>query len=114
MEVILVNPRYSECVYSKRKIAAAVEMPLGLAYIAGVLEKERIRVSILDANAEDISIVEAAERIADSPAQIVGITSTTTIMPVVYELCEEVKLRCKPIENSTSDFHISGNHLGEL
>lgn len=94
MEVILVNPRYSEFIYSKRKIAAAVEMPLGLAYMAAVLERERIKVSVLDANAEDIPIGEAAKRIADSSAQIVGVTSTTTMMPVVYELCKEIKLRC--------------------
>jgi len=91
VEVILVNPPYSKFVYSTRKRGAAVELPLGLAYIAGFIEKEGFKVSILDANAENIDITKTTEKIANSPAQMVGITTTTMIIPIVYELSEKIK-----------------------
>ena len=91
MKVILVNPPYSEFVYSKRKMGAAVDMPLGIAYIAAVLEEKGIEVSVIDANAENISVTETAKRIRHNSAEVVGITSTTTIMPLVYNLCDEIK-----------------------
>jgi len=91
MRVLLINPPYSEFLYKKRKGAASVDAPLSLAYIAAVLEENGREVGILDANALNLSIDEVAERVLKSGAGIVGLTATTTIMPLAYMLAEKIK-----------------------
>ncbi len=97
MKVLLVNPPYTEFVYKNRKNAAALDAPLSIAYIAAVLEKNKIKVDVLDANAYNLSVNQTAERIAKNKAKIVGITSSTTIMPVTYRLAKKIKRERKDI-----------------
>jgi radical SAM superfamily enzyme YgiQ (UPF0313 family) len=95
MKVLLVNPPYRTSVYKASKVAATIDMPLSIAYIAAVLEKSGTDVEILDANALNLSMDETADRVAGSGAGIIGITATTTIMPLVYSLSEKIKERDK-------------------
>jgi len=90
-EVLLVNPPYQEHIYQSRKDAASIDAPLSIGYLAAVLEQNQINVAILDANAHNFDVAMTAEKIAQSSADIVGITSTTTVMPVVYMLIKSVK-----------------------
>jgi radical SAM superfamily enzyme YgiQ (UPF0313 family) len=91
MKVMLVNPPYSEFVYGSRKNAASLDAPLSIAYIAAVLEKNKIRAVLLDANAYNMTVEQTAEKVAESGADIVGVTTSTTIMPVTYQLAGKIK-----------------------
>ena len=51
MKVLMINPPYSS---SKYKFIGLVAPPLGIAYIAAMLEKNDITVKILDAPALEI------------------------------------------------------------
>lgn len=91
MSVLLVNPPYTEYVYTRVKKAVCFQPPLGLAYIAAMLERDGIEVQILDANAELLSIQETVSRVVKAQANLVGVTATTVVMPHVYQLCNEIK-----------------------
>lgn len=93
MKILLVNPPYLENVYSGFKPAVQVQLPLGLAYIAAVIEQSGKKVEVLDANAEGLNVNEAVERIINSDSDIIGFTSTTLLMPMVQEMARRVKLK---------------------
>ena len=115
MKTLLVNPPYSEFVYESRRKAASLDAPLSIAYIAAVLEREGFEVDILDANAFNLTIEKTAERVADSSADIVGITSTTTVMPVTYRLSREIKKlwreNLQPSEYRGKKIVVGGPHV---
>ncbi|MDP2946945.1 MAG: radical SAM protein [Nanoarchaeota archaeon] len=91
-QILLVNPPYLEKIYGVKR-APAVKPPLGLAYVAAGLEKAGFRVEILDANAEFLTIKEAANKIIQSPAKFIGFTSVTATFPLVCKLSSLVKSR---------------------
>jgi len=94
MKSLLINPPYLKYVYENRKDAASIDAPLSLAYIAAVLEKNGLKVEILDANAHNMSLGKTAQYVKESDAQLVGITATTTVIPVVYKLAKAIKAVC--------------------
>ncbi len=98
MKILLLNPPYLESVYSGFKPAVQVQLPLGLAYIASVLEQSGQDVSILDANAEELNINETIEKVTQSDCEIVGITAATALIPTVKQIARGIKQRtCKKI-----------------
>jgi len=54
-----------------------IHPPMGLAYIAAVLEKNSIPVRILDANALNLSVVEVLKEVSNWGADMVGISILT-------------------------------------
>ena len=54
MDVLLINPPWIKRKGNIWRGVAGCSPPLGLAYLAAVLEKRGIKVRILDAQAEDI------------------------------------------------------------
>lgn len=58
---------------------------LGILYLAGVLREEGFPVEVLDANAENLSAQEFHQRVRDSKARIVGLTSMTAGWPSTIE-----------------------------
>lgn len=94
MSVLLVNPSYTQKVYST-KHAPAVQPPVGLAYLAANLEKNKIKIKILDANAEFLSIEKTAKKIINSPAKYIGFTAVTTTIPLIYKLSSIIKEKAK-------------------
>lgn len=105
MKILLVNPPYTECVYSGWKSVVTLYPPLGLAYMAAVLEKNNIKVKILDANAMGLSIEETADRIINSKAEMVGLTATAIDIPMVYDISRIVK------KNSDKIIVVGGPHV---
>ncbi|MDD4877229.1 MAG: radical SAM protein, partial [Dehalococcoidales bacterium] len=80
--VILINPRYR--VWSPSKW-----VPLGLGYIAAVLEKEGCTVEIIDLSAEKVSDKELQRQVGN--ADIVGINGIITEFQEVLKLVKLVK-----------------------
>jgi radical SAM superfamily enzyme YgiQ (UPF0313 family) len=81
MKVLLINPPITFS--QKRRIGPVIKNlfynspPLGLGYLAAVLEKRNIPVKIIDAAVENLKISEIRNRYQKFRPDIVGITSTT-------------------------------------
>ncbi len=82
MKIILINPRLSAW-------SPTVLVPLGIAYIAAVLENEGHSVSIIDMNAEKVSDKHLRKRVAT--ACIVGITGMITEYQQVLNITKLIK-----------------------
>ena len=73
--VLLVTPHYADRVSNVAQ--TTVGPPLGLAYMAAVLEQRGFDVSILDANALGLSDQETADAAARRTPHVVGFTAVT-------------------------------------
>lgn len=65
--------------------------PLGIAYIAAVLENRGVEVEIIDAAVEELSMDETADRILSADPDMLGLTSTTTFFINAKRLAEKIK-----------------------
>lgn len=90
MKVVLINPNYRTKLGSNEKISAILP-PLGIAYIAAVLRSNKIDVSIIDMNAENLDISAVLKKISALNPEIIGITATTPQINKVYALSESIK-----------------------
>lgn len=86
MKILLVNPPASERFPSASRVP-----PLGLTYIAAALEKNGFSARILDASVEELAAEEAAERILNSNADIVGFTAMTPNYPQAEKIARILK-----------------------
>ena len=93
ISVILINPpatlqdRYGE----EMAQFGAVTEPLGLAYIAGMLEMNKIPVRIIDAQAEDFTVQNVVSLLKKMNGQlVVGISVLTPLFGVVQQLVEAI------------------------
>ena len=82
-KVLLIQPNYF---YQRKSGAWGVNPPLGLAYIAAVLEQNKIPVEILDANALNLSPQEVLSHIEKSSPDIVGMS----ILTPAHQYCLDV------------------------
>lgn len=97
MRIALVEPPWAE-VYGNYKSAAKIGNcfpPLGLTYIASVLENNNHYVKIIDSEIEGLDLKGTINEIKKFGADIVGITSTTPIFHVAKKLAEMVKKELK-------------------
>jgi len=91
--VILINPPMTlEDRYGKdMKDFGAVSEPLGLAYIAGYLEKMGIQVRIIDAPAQQMTAEDVVSDLSIPKEGIIGITILTTTFKAAQQLCQKIK-----------------------
>lgn len=82
MKALLVNPPMN--IFNTR-----MTLPLGLGYIAAVLEKEGNDVKILDMTVEEISDNKLRNAIGN--ADFVGVTSTTPTINNAWKICKMAK-----------------------
>ncbi len=74
MKITLVNPPYPQSVHSHPPF-----IPLGIAYLGAVAEKEGYHVTVIDCQAERLTYEAFKERIAQTPSDIIGVTATTLL-----------------------------------
>ena len=74
MKVTLINPPHTN---SKYKFIGVVAPPLGIAYMAAVLEENNIPVDIIDASAMDMGWDELGMEIKNRSPEVVAITALT-------------------------------------
>jgi len=82
-KVLLIQPNYH---HQRKSGAWGVNPPVGLAYIAAVLEQNKINVEILDANALNFSVKQVVDHIKKVDPAIVGIS----ILTPAHEYCVDV------------------------
>jgi len=113
MEVLLINPPITplrEKAYIKSsKSTKSVSPPLGIAYIAAVLEHENIKVRIMDCEAEETSISDFRRKIKHYKPQVIGITGTTPS----FSSCVDVAKAVKNIDASIKVI-LGGSHASAL
>ncbi|MCL5018803.1 MAG: B12-binding domain-containing radical SAM protein [Candidatus Pacearchaeota archaeon] len=89
MKVLLIQPNYRNIyAYAEKKEITPIFPPLGLAYIAAVLQENNIEVKILEANAHDLNSSQIKEFIEEYSPDFVGITSTTSLIEEAHEIAK--------------------------
>jgi len=76
---------------AKRTITLAP--PVGLAYLAAVLEKKELKVTCLASDAEDLDAEQTAERILELRPDVVGISVATVAVNNSLKIVQQVKER---------------------
>jgi anaerobic magnesium-protoporphyrin IX monomethyl ester cyclase len=74
MKITLVNPPYPPSVHSHPAF-----IPLGLAYLGAVAEKAGHQVTVIDCQAEKLTIESFHNRITQIPSDVIGVTATTLL-----------------------------------
>ena len=93
MKVLLINPPWVRRQDNVWHNVASIMPPLGLAWIAAVLELDGHQVQILDAHAERIGLDQILDRIRPTgPFDFIGITSTTSLIHNALEIARMVKV----------------------
>jgi radical SAM superfamily enzyme YgiQ (UPF0313 family) len=99
LDLVLVNPGTRVGVYqSLGSTLAAVESPIWVGLMATFVRKRGFSVHIIDANAEDLSPEQTAERIIELNPVLAGIvvyghnpSASTQVMPAAGEICALLK-----------------------
>ncbi|TRO54615.1 radical SAM protein [Candidatus Bathyarchaeota archaeon] len=81
MKVTLVNPPYPPAVHSHPPF-----IPLGLAYLGAVAEKEGHAITVIDCQAEKLTYEAFRERVRRTPSDVVGVTATTLLYKSAMKL----------------------------
>jgi len=102
-DVILINPPQ---VFTKNQVASGITPPLGIAYLASVLEQHNVTVNIIDAVGLEPGTITPFEKGTfvrgltfadivgrlDDQVKIVGISNLFSFAyPVVQELCRQIR-----------------------
>ncbi|MBI5148125.1 radical SAM protein [Candidatus Pacearchaeota archaeon] len=90
-KVLLIMPNYRRVYKYVSEEATMVEPPLGLAYIASYLRKNKVSVAILDAAALDLDYEQIKNYVDKFNPDIIGITSTTIIIEEAYRIAKAIK-----------------------
>jgi len=112
MKVLLINPSPKNmiptCLPKYVEEEAGFYPPLGLALLAGYLEKQTdFKIVIIDALAQKLSLQELQTQIQQISPDVVGITTTTFTLIDVLKIADIVK----KIKNDTHVV-LGGPHLG--
>jgi hypothetical protein len=88
MDILLINPYLTRPEGSFRKRTQSRLPSLGLGYIASVLEKEAIRVRIVDTQAEEITLEEFPKRLGgeNNRYEFIGITAVSSTINTALEM----------------------------
>lgn len=86
MQVTLVNPPYPEGSHRHPPF-----IPLGIGYLAAVLEKNGYTVNVIDCQALKLSLIEVKNELLKRKPDIVGLTSTTLTYKSALKIIEVAK-----------------------
>lgn len=87
MKVLLIQPP-SQIVYDQFVRKAINRLPIGLAYIAAIAETRGHETHVIDADALRLSFSDIELQIKAFQPDIVGLTCTTPIFPIVCQLAD--------------------------
>lgn len=89
MRVVLITPPN----HSRKKIRRGLLPPLGIGYIAAILEKEGYKVKIIDSQIMGYQLEDVVNQTVDFMPDLIGISATTPIIPNAYTLARFLKQR---------------------
>jgi len=92
MRILLVYPPISlKDTYSKVSFAAPIMPPLGLAYIAAVLEQNNFDVKIIDCVAEKLNYEDLLKRVNEYKPSIIGFNANTSSYSKAQKTINKIK-----------------------
>jgi anaerobic magnesium-protoporphyrin IX monomethyl ester cyclase len=100
VKIILANPPYPLGVHSHPPF-----IPLGLAYLGAVAETADHEVTIIDCQAEKLNYEGFRNRVAKTPADVIGVTATT----LLYKSAMKLVTIAKEVQPSTVTV-LGGSH----
>ncbi len=104
---ILVVVPTMENAYHNFKEFPAIAMPVGLLAVAAVLEREGYEVSIINADAERLTLDETVLRVAEEKPDYVGSTCMTATVDVAYKFYSELKKQLPEVKVIVGGPHVS-------
>jgi anaerobic magnesium-protoporphyrin IX monomethyl ester cyclase len=107
MKVLLINPPYFN---SKYKFIGLVAPPLGIAYIAAVLEENGIDVEIIDAAALEMSWETLETEIKRISPGLVAVTALTPTIDKAMQTAELAKKTCPQATVVMGGYHPTFNY----
>jgi anaerobic magnesium-protoporphyrin IX monomethyl ester cyclase len=81
MKITLVNPPYPPSVHSHPPF-----IPLGLGYLAAVAQKAGHEITIIDCQAEKLTLDGFRSRLEKTPSDVIGVTATTLLYKSAMQL----------------------------
>ncbi|MEC7985593.1 MAG: radical SAM protein [Myxococcota bacterium] len=112
MRIILINPPI-DSVIEKGNVNPVTQYlfynsaPLGILYIASVLEQAGHTVSVVDAAAELLNVESTAQRVADFNADVVGVGSFTVTFESTKALGFKIKELCPDLPIILGSYHVT-------
>ncbi len=101
MKVTLINPPYPPNAHAHPPF-----IPLGIAYLGAVAEKEGHEVNVIDCQAEHLTVDTFRQRISKESPDVVGVTSTTLLYNSAKNILEAAKA-----EHPNATTMIGGSHV---
>jgi len=96
MKILLIHPNINQkIIYGQIREVGNIQQPLGIAYIAAVLEKEGYEVKIIDALVKDYEENFIIEKAKTFNPDLIGITSTTAGINSAVSLANLLKKTIK-------------------
>lgn len=106
MDVLILNPSTFRKNYGDYADAGGRSQPLGICYVAAILEQNNIKVKILDAEILDLTFEQTVEEIVKNNPKILLISILTTTYDSVVELSKHLKSK-----NPNLMIVVGGPHL---
>jgi anaerobic magnesium-protoporphyrin IX monomethyl ester cyclase len=107
MKVTFINPPQTN---SKYKFMGVVAPPLGISYMAAVLEDNGFEVNIIDASALDMTWQDLEEELKGNNSQVVAITALTPTIEQAKKTAQLVR-KCHPQTKVVmGGYHPTFNH----
>lgn len=115
-KILLVHPHIAmELQYgTKYQWAGAVLPPLGILYVAGVLEKEGFDVEVLDANADEVNAEGVVKFVGEKNPMILGMTGTSLSFGENIKIATQIKELHPDITIVLGGVHAQGDPKGAL
>lgn len=90
MKILLINPSFKQ-MYGALRVVATDYPPLGLAYLAAVLEKAKHDVKIIDMSINQMSKNDLTKFLKNNNFDIIGISFSTPVAKTAYDLIKAIK-----------------------
>ncbi|MGB9977917.1 B12-binding domain-containing radical SAM protein [Methanobacterium sp.] len=107
MKITFINPPQTN---SKYKFIGVVAPPLGIAYMAAVLEENNFDVSVIDASAMDMTWEALEKEIGRNSPNVVAITALTPTIEQALKTAQLVKKVCPDTVVVMGGYHPTFNH----
>jgi len=106
MKILLINPNINqEIIYGQIKEVGNIQQPLGLAYLAAVLEEEGHKIQIIDALIKNYDHNKTMLEAKKFEPDLIGLTSTTAGINTTIALAKILK------ENVNCPIILGGAHI---
>lgn len=106
MKIALINPPYL-LIYKKLNIKQDASIPLGLLYIAAVLERAGHKVQVFDPNLHNTPLFELIDELKAFNPDLLGLTAVTPTFNAAQRIAGELKINFPDIPIVMGGAHVS-------